>query len=157
MDVCKRNDRSFPFHNFFEMKKWREWSRSCSWRIIVLLCVDWEQGLKGSAFSIDRVACVKLVCNTILAKIIVTAMIFMRLIYSSIKWCHRYRLQLDWSTRPEYLQTEVDITCISHDRTVYLPYEYLGCNDFLARVVAYEWCLMITLFLSRTFNWCPCF
>ena len=31
------------------------------------------------------------------------------------------------------LQIEVDIALISHDRSVFLPHEYLGCNDFFAR------------------------
>ena len=46
---------------------------------------------------------------------------------------------------------------LSHDRTVDQPHEFLGCNDFLARVVErHESCKLASPLRHRTQSWLSC-
>ena len=76
-------------------------------------------------------------CNsTTLAKKIVTAEIFMRLIRSAIMWYHATSTSMcNASSRravPRVASMSNRIS-ISHDRTADQSHEYLGCNDFFGQ------------------------
>ena len=78
--------------------------------------------------------------HTTLAKKIVTAQIFMRLIRSAIMWYHATSTSIcsarSWHAVPRVASMS-NRSSISHDRTADQSHEYLGCNDFFGQGSTY--------------------
>ena len=77
------------------------------------------------------------VCATTLAKKIVTAEIFMRLIRSAIMWYHATSTSICNASSRRAVPRVAPMSnrsSISHDRTADQSHEYLGCIDFFGQV-----------------------